>query len=116
MAHYLTLGKTAEFPLDCLRAFRVGGREVAVSHVNGVFYAFSNECTHMLAYLTDGFVRDCEIVCTWHWASFDMATGRPTNGPAGSHLAVYPVRTEGADLQIEWPEELAQDAVVPLNR
>ena len=85
--------------------------------MQGSFYAFSNECTHRLAFLTDGYLlRDREIVCTLHWACFDLATGRPTDGPAGSDLAVFAVRTEGDELQIEWPEALPPDAVVALNR
>ena len=116
MAHYLRLGKTAEFPVGSLRAFQVAGREVAVSNVEGSFYAFGNECTHARAFLTQGEIRDCRIVCTWHWASFDMATGRVIMGPAGLPLPVYGIRTEGDELQIEWPEVLPENAVVAVER
>ena len=78
-----------------MRAFKIGGTDVAVALINGRFHAFSNICTHRFAYLTDGFLIDGQIVCGEHEATYDPVTGAILYGPAFEALPVYPVRVEG---------------------
>lgn len=116
MATFLTLGRLEDFPKGDMRAFRIAGKQVGIAHIGDAYLAFSNECTHQYAYLTDGFLRDKEIICVRHWATFDLTSGACTEGPGYDDLAVYPTRIAGEELQIEWPEEQPQTAVVKLNR
>jgi nitrite reductase/ring-hydroxylating ferredoxin subunit len=52
-----------------------GGRELAVYHVNGEFYATDNFCPHKGAPLAAGKLCDHVIECEWHGWQFDVRTG-----------------------------------------
>ena len=112
MSYFLTLGKAADFPDGKMRAFDIGGYEIAVAHVGEKYYAFRNACTHQQEYLTDGFLtRSHQIICAYHEAEFDLASGVVQAGPALYPLPTFPVRIEEDNLQIEWPGEVLQDAI-----
>lgn len=116
MSYFLTLGKLSEFPGGRMRAFNVGGYEIAVAQVAGNYYAFRNACTHQQYYLTDGFLsRDHRVICAYHEAEFDLATGTVLGGPALDPLPIFPVRVDGEDLQVEWPREVPRDAIVEVD-
>jgi nitrite reductase/ring-hydroxylating ferredoxin subunit len=96
-----------------MRAFDVGGEEIAVACVDGSFYAFSNFCTHQREYLTDGFIIDRQIICGFHEATYDIESGAVLYGPAYDPLPMFPVRVEGEDVQLGWPD--AAVAVQPVD-
>jgi len=57
---------------------------LAVGLSNGEPFAVSNRCRHLFASLGEGAVsKDGELVCPWHGARFDTATGAMTLGPQG---------------------------------
>lgn len=58
--------KTVELP---------GGRELALYHVNGEFYASENFCPHKGAPLAAGTLCNHVIECEWHGWQFDVRTG-----------------------------------------
>jgi nitrite reductase/ring-hydroxylating ferredoxin subunit len=62
---------------------RGAGRH-AVGNANGEFFAVTWRCRHLGADLAKGSVDEegC-LVCPWHGASYDVATGRMTRGPQG---------------------------------
>jgi nitrite reductase/ring-hydroxylating ferredoxin subunit len=111
----LVLGDVKDFPSGKMRSFRIGDREVAVASLRDRFYAFANECTHQHQYLTDGFLEGGNVVCAYHEATYDLATGALLFGPALEDIAIFPVHVAGEQLTIEWPEALAQEAVVPVD-
>ena len=98
-----------------MRSFSVDGQEVAVAHVGERFYAFVNECTHMQQYLTDGWLEGDRVICAYHEATYELATGEVVYGPAFDDLPVFPVRATDDDLEIEWARELAPEDVYPVN-
>ena len=55
------------------------------------------------------------VVCAYHEATYDLATGALLFGPALEDIAVFPIHVAGDQLRIEWPEALPQDAVVPVD-
>ena len=112
MPYYVSLSKLSAFRPRKMRAFRLGERETVVALVDGSFYAFENACTHQREYLTDGFIIDQQVVCGYHDATYELATGEAVYGPVIEPLAVFPVRIEGDEVQIEWPQPLPPEAVV----
>jgi nitrite reductase/ring-hydroxylating ferredoxin subunit len=52
-----------------------GGRELALYHVNGEFYATENFCPHKGAPLAAGRLCEHVIECEWHGWQFDVRTG-----------------------------------------
>ena len=98
MPEYVNVGKLTEFPEGQVRPFLVNEEKVAVVNSEGRFYAFSNECTHVGAELTSGYVYGDQVVCWLHNSVFDMGTGEKLDGPAFDPLTIYDVRVEGEDV------------------
>jgi 3-phenylpropionate/trans-cinnamate dioxygenase ferredoxin subunit len=101
MAEFVTVGKADEVLEGTARSFPVGDNEIAVTRVNGELVAFSDVCTHLGCNLANGGeIEGTTIECECHGSMFDMTTGAVVNGPATEPLAVFEVRDEGGDLQI----------------
>ncbi|MCL1899042.1 MAG: Rieske 2Fe-2S domain-containing protein [Promicromonosporaceae bacterium] len=73
---------------------------LAIVHApDGQWYALAGQCSHMGSSLAGGEVivdgDTCLLRCPGHGALFDVATGRPTTGPAFAPIATYPVVLDG---------------------
>ena len=89
-------GKLNEFKDGDRRLIKCGGIEVGIFMIDGVFYAWRNECAHrggpvcqgvimkrvMEPVASDGTVRaleyhatDVHIVCPWHGYEYNVKTG-----------------------------------------
>jgi nitrite reductase/ring-hydroxylating ferredoxin subunit len=102
MAEYVTAIKTSDVPVGGIIAVDVGGRRIAVTNVDGTYYAFDDECTHEQCPLAEyGDVAGTTITCTCHGSEFDAPTGGVLAPPAQTPLTVYPTRIEGDALQIK---------------
>lgn len=80
---------------------------IAVFNVDGEFYAIDDTCSHGQSSLSEGYVEDCAVECNWHFAKFDLRTGRALCLPATVDLRTYPVRVEGDEILIEVTESIA---------
>ena len=52
------------------------GIEILLANVEGRIHAMSNRCGHMNAPLSDGTLKGNVVVCAFHSARFDVATGK----------------------------------------
>ena len=80
MGHEVEVGPVAELvPGAVHRAGRY-----AVGNSADELFAVTRRCRHLGADLADGSIDDegC-LVCPWHGASYDVASGRMTRGPQG---------------------------------
>jgi nitrite reductase (NADH) small subunit len=95
MTDYL-LGNIEDFPDGKGRAFRAGGRTIAVFRTNGKVYALANRCVHKGASLCDGEISDNGTVvrCPWHNWAFDLASGAHKLDPK-EKVRTYRVRVDG---------------------
>lgn len=61
-----------------------GAGPFAVGNAGGNMFAVTRRCRHLRADLADGSIDDdgC-LVCPWHGAKYDVATGQMTRGPQG---------------------------------
>jgi nitrite reductase/ring-hydroxylating ferredoxin subunit len=91
----------AEIPPGKARMFEVGGRRIAVFHVDGAFYAIDDECTHEGGPLSEGAVSDGCVTCPWHGAEFDLRTGQVLTPPAVEDVQSYKVTVSGEDVFVE---------------
>ena len=90
------------------------GTHACIGNHTGTYFAVSDRCPHQKYPLSDGeLTADGAIVCSWHGAAYDCASGRSLRGPvrdAGVHeaplgrLAVYDVRVAGGDVHVRPPE------------
>jgi len=62
----------------------VGAGQYAVGNSKGQLFAVSRRCRHLFADLAKGRIdKDGCLVCPWHGAKYDVATGRMVRGPQG---------------------------------
>ncbi len=88
---------------------KVEGKPIAIFNINGKFYATDDTCPHEGGPLSSGFIEGENVSCPWHGATFHIMSGKTLEPPAGEKMgppvdkgvACYPVRTVGAELEIE---------------
>jgi 3-phenylpropionate/trans-cinnamate dioxygenase ferredoxin subunit len=89
---------------DCGLAVRVESKEIALFKLDGEVFATDNICTHQYALLTDGYLEDGCIECPLHQGRFDVRTGKAQGEPVTVDIATYPVRVDGSEVYVQWPE------------
>lgn len=64
---------------------------VAVFCADGEHFAIDDTCSHGQSSLSEGYVDDCVVECIWHYARFDLRSGKALTAPATVNLQTYPV-------------------------
>ena len=106
MADYHRVGSVAEFSEGLVRVFPVEGIEIGVVVQDGRFHAFSGLCPHANYKLNYTRIRDGNrILCSSHFAWFDLETGKLLSGPMEESLQLYPIKVEGDEVLVS-PEAL----------
>ena len=100
MTDFVRVANTADVPTGQARTFEVNGRHIAVSHVDGAFYAIDDVCTHDGGSLDQGQLEGSQIECPRHGARFDVRTGRALTLPAIMPVKSYPVQVEGDEIKV----------------
>lgn len=97
------LCKLADVPAEGTILVPFFGRELHVWRMGDRVRAAANVCLHFGGPLE---CREGKLVCPWHGASFDMATGARIDGPApsGSRLMFLSTREENGSLWYVWGE------------
>jgi 3-phenylpropionate/trans-cinnamate dioxygenase ferredoxin subunit len=97
------VASASDVPLNEVRVVECGGRSLALSNIEGEYYAIDNVCTHDGGPLGEGRVRNGCILCPRHGAAFDAKTGQVKSLPAVKSVQAYEVRRDGDDLVIDCP-------------
>jgi len=105
MIDWISLLPVADFPVGVSRCFLVRDRRIAVFRTDAAWHACDDLCPHAAAPLSDGWLEDGCVVCPWHGARFDLASGDPMTPPAASGVRIYRLRVENETLQLEWRPE-----------
>jgi nitrite reductase/ring-hydroxylating ferredoxin subunit len=97
----LELCKISEIPATGTLILPFFGREIHVYRSAGTIRAVANVCMHFGGPLD---CNDGKLVCPWHGATFDMATGERIEGPApkGSRLMFLSTKAEVGSLFYVW--------------
>lgn len=70
---------------------------IALFNVDGEFYAIDDLCSHAFASLAEGYIYGDTVECAFHFAKFDIKTGKALTTPGFASVASYAVRvTDGA--------------------
>jgi 3-phenylpropionate/trans-cinnamate dioxygenase ferredoxin subunit len=111
----VSLGDLSNLAEGELRGCRAGDQSVAVCRVNGVLYAFEDECSHAETTLSDGDLDGYTVTCPLHFAQFDVRTGAHLCPPAYTGVATYPIEEDatGATVQVPTTKPRRDDAGFP---
>src|SRR5256885_10013544 len=96
----LRAARKDEVPPGTIREFQVDGKELAVSNVDGKYYAIHNTCLHRGGPLGQGELEGKTVTCPWHGWQFDATNGLATDNPAVG-VACFRVEVRGDDLWID---------------
>ena len=95
------VAKVGDIPEGEMRAFEIGGEDVAIANVDGSFFAFNDECTHAGCSLAEGDLDGTTVTCACHGSEFDVTSGDVLGGPAMEPVDSYEVTVEGDDIRVE---------------
>ncbi|MDM8546024.1 Rieske (2Fe-2S) protein [Candidatus Venteria ishoeyi] len=90
-----------ECPPGKMLRVEIAGKRILIAHVEGVFYALDDTCTHEDASLYTGCLKGKSVKCPLHGSYFSLATGQPSEEPAEEPLQTYAIKQEGEALWIE---------------
>ena len=92
MAEFVDAVPADEIEAETASIVEVDGREVAIVHSGGQFYAVQNDCPHAGFPLGEGDVVGEGIVeCPGHGSTFNVVTGENLEGPATGPIETYEV-------------------------
>ena len=91
----------ADVPEGEVRVVACGERSLAVSCIDGAFYAIDNVCTHDDGPLGEGRLQRGRVICPRHGAAFDAKTGRVLSLPAVRDVAAFATNVEGAHVLVD---------------
>ena len=100
MTEFQTVAKVSEIAPGDMKLVDVAGAEVVVANVDGNYFAFGNECTHVGGPLVEGELEGENVTCPWHDTVFNIKSGEALEGPGTEPVPTYEVRVEGDDIQI----------------
>ncbi|MFQ5690272.1 MAG: Rieske (2Fe-2S) protein [Gemmatimonadota bacterium] len=82
------------------RHVRAGEQDVALFNVGGCFYAVHNLCPHAGGPLAEGTLDGRHVICSWHYATFDLETGESLDSISRHDVKTLPVRVDGEHVWI----------------
>lgn len=97
---FLRAARKDEIPVGTIREFQVDGKTLAISNVDGTFYAISNTCLHRGGPLGEGELKGKIVTCPWHGWQYDVTTGKAVLNPAVG-VACFPLEVRGEDIWVD---------------
>lgn len=97
---FVRVASTSEIPAGTILELTLNDRAIAISNVDGVFYAMQNSCLHRGGPLGQGALEGKIVTCPWHGWQFDVTTGKVAqNDTVG--VSCYPIEVRGQDLFVD---------------
>ena len=105
MSDFVRVAAVSDLADGEMRQVSADGHDVLLSRVAGDFHACTAFCTHYGAPLATGVLDGTTVVCPWHHAAFDVASGALCQPPALDALRTFEVRVEGDDVLVRVPDD-----------
>lgn len=83
-----------------MKEVTVGETMILLARVGDSYHALSPHCPHYGAPLAKGSLHEGRIICPWHHACFDAATGDLIEPPSLDALACHPVTIEDGEVVV----------------
>jgi len=101
MGKYVRIAETREIPESKMKVFKVEDHEILIVNVEDEFYAFENQCPHMGYPLFFGSLEEKVLTCGFHYAKFDVSTGKSLSSVTHKPLKMFKVRIQDSSVLIE---------------
>src|ERR1700681_280690 len=101
MPEFVKVAKTGDIAPGEAKAVDIGAKRIAIFNIEGTYHAIDDTCTHRGGPLSEGMVVGNAVTCPWHGAVFDVISGRVLGLPAPRSVAIYEVRIDGDDIELE---------------
>jgi 3-phenylpropionate/trans-cinnamate dioxygenase ferredoxin subunit len=102
---FVRVAEASEIGPGEMRKVDLGGEEVLVANVDGVFHAIGNRCTHRGGDLSAGRLEGRVVTCPRHGSRFDVTTGEALSGPkvlllrlGTGDVPTYGLKVEGGSI------------------
>lgn len=100
MTELLLAGTIEDYAARGYLIVKVNRREICVVSDGVQFYALANSCSHMGSQIHRGDIANGIIVCPWHRARFELATGKTLDLYA-SDIASYGVTVKDGKIYVD---------------
>lgn len=80
-ADFMEAAKVSDVEKGKMKSVELKGIYVLIANVDGEFYAMDDRCGHMNALLSMGTLKGKIVVCPFHFAEFDVTTGKNVKKP-----------------------------------
>ena len=88
-------------PPDNLFGVQIDGLRIVLANVDGTIYALEDQCSHQDLPLSDGYLEDGQVECTYHGARFNVCSGIATALPAIKPVATFSVDIRDGDIYVQ---------------
>jgi len=78
---YVEVANTGDIENGTMKNVQLEGRDILIANVDGEFYAIDDRCGHMNALLSMGKLVGKNVICPFHFAQFDVTTGKKIKDP-----------------------------------
>ncbi len=101
MANWTRLVTLEELEDQVGRAFKTAAGRIGLYRIGAEVFACADICPHGQAYLSDGFVEDCQVECPLHQGRFDLRTGEATAPPVEGRIRTFAVEIRDGDVFVD---------------
>lgn len=101
MGEYVKMAEAHEIPKNKMKVFKVEDHEILVVNVEGELHAFENRCPHMGYPLYFGRLEGKVLTCGFHYAKFDVTTGKSLGSVTDKPLKKFKIKTQNSLVQVE---------------
>jgi len=101
MGKYVKIAETKDIPRNTMRIFKLKGLEMLLVNVEGEFHAFENRCPHMGYPLYFGSLDGKVLTCGFHYAKFDVETGKSLGAVTQKSLRMFDVKIQDTAILVE---------------
>ena len=104
MPERVTVASVGDIPDGASGVVSVNGKDVALFHVGGSYYAIDDVCPHAGASLAGGHVEDGVVTCPWHAWRFRLSDGAWADNPRVK-TGCYPVAVVNGVVRLDVPDK-----------
>ena len=101
MSSWLRVAALADCDVGTLKAVMVEGTPIVLANVEGDIFALQDEFSHEEYPLSDGELEGGDLVCIYHGARFECATGRNKSLPAIRPIKSFAVQVRDDEIYID---------------